>query len=94
MMGASFADVVGPICESGDTFARSRLLPSLAPNARVAILDVGAYGAVMSSTYNARPLAAMVLLDPEAGPKGFSVIRPRQPLKALWEHETVPDWLR
>ena len=90
---ASPADVVGPVCESGDTFARDRALPPLAAGARVAILDAGAYGAVMSSTYNARPLAAEVMLDPAAGPEGFSVIRPRQPLAALWAQEIVPDWL-
>ena len=83
------ADVVGPVCESGDTFARSRALPPLAPDARVAILDAGAYGSVMSSTYNARPLAAQVLVD---GAR-WSVIRPRQPQEALWADETVPDWL-
>ncbi len=64
------ADVVGPVCESSDTFARDRALPPLAPGALVAILDAGAYGAVMSSTYNARPLAAEVLVDggPDASP--------------------------
>jgi diaminopimelate decarboxylase len=78
--------VVGPVCESGDTFARSRLLPSMAPDARVAILDAGAYGAVMSSTYNARPLAAEVWVD---GGR-WSVIRDRQPVEALWERERLP----
>ena len=89
----SLADVVGPVCESGDTFARDRSLPKLAAGARVAILDAGAYGAVMSSTYNARPLAAEAMLDPAAGPDGFSVIRARQPMSALWAGEIVPDWL-
>jgi len=83
------ADVVGPVCESGDTFARGRRLPTLARNARLAILDAGAYGSVMSSTYNARPLAAEVLID---GGR-WSVIRARQPIEALWAGETVPDWL-
>jgi diaminopimelate decarboxylase len=80
------ASVVGPVCESGDTFARSRLLPPLAPKARVAILDAGAYGAVMSSTYNARPLAAEVWVDNER----WSVIRERQPVETLWERERLP----
>jgi diaminopimelate decarboxylase len=80
------ATVVGPVCESGDTFARSRLLPSLAPDAIVAILDAGAYGAVMSSTYNARPMAAEVWVD---GGR-WSVIRDRQPIEALWEREHLP----
>ena len=86
---ATAADVVGPVCETGDTFARSRALPDLAPGARVAILDAGAYGAVMSSTYNARPLAAQVLVDGER----WSVIRARQPVEALWADERVPEWL-
>lgn len=85
---ATPADIVGPICESGDTFARSRDLPPLAANARVAILDAGAYGAVMSSTYNARPLAAAALID--AG--RWAVVRERQSVEALWRDERIPDW--
>ena len=83
------ADVVGPVCESSDTFARDRALPELAPGARVAILDAGAYGAVMSSTYNARPLAAEALVDGER----WATIRPRQEIAALWRDETIPSWL-
>ncbi len=83
------ADVVGPVCETGDTFARARALPALAPNARLAILDAGAYGSVMSSTYNARPLAAEVMVDGSR----WSVIRTRQPVEALWAAETIPEWL-
>jgi diaminopimelate decarboxylase len=83
------ADVVGPVCETGDTFARDRALPPLAPHARVAILDAGAYGSVMSSTYNARPLAAEVLVDGDR----WQVIRPRQEPAAMWADERVPDWL-
>lgn len=78
--------VVGPVCETGDTFARSRSLPPLTPNARVAILDAGAYGAVMSSTYNARPMAAQVWVNNGT----WSVIRDRQPVEALWEGERLP----
>jgi diaminopimelate decarboxylase len=79
-------DIVGPVCESGDTFARERLLPSLNAGAVVAILDAGAYGAVMSSAYNARPRAAEVLVDGSA----FTVIRARQTLEALWADEIIP----
>jgi diaminopimelate decarboxylase len=79
-------DVVGPVCESGDTFSRDRALPPLAPDAMVAILDAGAYGAVMSSTYNARPLAAQVMID--AG--RWSVIRDRQQVQSLWAGERMP----
>lgn len=81
--------VVGPVCESGDTFARNRPLPPLARGARVAILDAGAYGAVMSSTYNSRPLAAEVLIDNGT----WYLIRPRQEREALWLTETVPAHL-
>jgi diaminopimelate decarboxylase len=80
------ADVVGPVCESGDTFARSRMLPPLAPRARVAILDAGAYGTDMSSPYNARPRAAEVMVDGAA----WTVIRDRQSYDALWAGEHIP----
>lgn len=83
------ADIVGPVCESGDTFARGRLLPALARDARVAILDAGAYGAAMSSTYNARPLAAVAMVSDGR----WAVIRPRQPIEALWAEERIPHWL-
>ncbi len=85
---ASLADIVGPVCESSDMFAADRLMPELALQSRVAILDAGAYGAVMSSTYNARPLAAAVLID--AGQ--YKVIRPRQRIEALWADEQIPDF--
>lgn len=83
----SAADIVGPVCESGDTFARDRRLPPLARGARVAILDAGAYGAVMSSAYNARVPAAEVMVDGGQ----WSVIRPRQALADLWRDERFPD---
>ena len=78
------ADVVGPVCESGDTFARDRMLPPLAAGARVAILDAGAYGSVMSSAYNARPVAAEVMVDGS----NWSVIRERESHADLWRGET------
>ncbi|MDT7950136.1 MAG: diaminopimelate decarboxylase [Acetobacteraceae bacterium] len=82
-------DVVGPVCETGDTFARARRLPLLAPGAMVAILDAGAYGSVMSSTYNARPLAAQVLVDGDR----WTTIRERQAADAMWAGERIPEWL-
>ena len=82
-------DVVGPVCESGDTFARDRSLPDLRSHSRVAILDAGAYGSVMSSSYNARPAAAVVLVD---GAR-WSVIRARQAQESMWDGEIVPAWL-
>ena len=84
------AHVVGPVCETGDSFARDRLLPELRPGDRVALLDTGAYGAVMSSTYNARPLAAQAMVDDGR----WACIRARQPVEALWRDEIMPDWLR
>lgn len=82
------ATLVGPVCETGDTFAQERMLPPLARGARVALLDTGAYGAVMSSTYNSRPLAAQVLVDGDR----WSVIRPRQTVGQLWAGESLPAW--
>ncbi len=83
------AEVVGPVCETGDTFARGRLLPDLATGDVVAFLDAGAYGAVMSSTYNARPLAAEVLVD---GTR-HAVVRARQTYDELLHGQRVPEWL-
>jgi diaminopimelate decarboxylase len=82
-------DVVGPVCESGDTFARARALPALAAGDRVALLDAGAYGAVMSSTYNARPAAPIALVDGSR----WATIRARQSHADLWAGESVPTFL-
>ncbi len=83
------ADVVGPVCESGDTFARNRGLPMMEPGSLVAFLDAGAYGAAMSSTYNTRPLAAEILVD---GTR-HAVVRQRQDGAALLAGQRIPDWL-
>ena len=83
------ADIVGPICESSDTFARDRLLPRLAQGARVAILDAGAYGAVMSSAYNTRPHLPIVMVDGGQ----WAVVRDRQLHEELWAGERIPDFL-
>ena len=82
-------DIVGPVCETSDVLARGRVLTTCLAGDRVAILDAGAYGAVMSSTYNARPLAAQVMVDDGR----WGVIRPRQRLDLLWRDEEVPRWL-
>ncbi|PYD48721.1 diaminopimelate decarboxylase [Novacetimonas pomaceti] len=81
--------VVGPVCESGDTFGHDRTLPHLRDGSRVAILDAGAYGMVMSSTYNARPMAAQVMVDGSR----WDVIRARQKIESLWEGDIVPNTL-
>jgi diaminopimelate decarboxylase len=77
------ADVVGPVCETGDTFARARPLPPLAGGEILAILDTGAYGRVMASTYNARPQGAEVMI----AKRRAALIRPRQRREELWAHE-------
>ena len=74
--GEQRLDIVGPICESSDVFARERDLPPVEVDDLVAILDTGAYGAVMASNYNRRMLAPEVLVD--AG--GWTIIRRRQTL--------------
>lgn len=83
-------DVVGPVCETGDVFARDRVLPVFAPGDLVAFRTAGAYGAVMSGTYNSR------LLIPEILVKGnqFSVIRRRQTYDELIGMDAMPAWLR
>ena len=83
-------DVVGPICESTDIFARERDLPPIAAEDLVVLTHAGAYGAVMASDYNARPMAAEVLVD---GAR-HAVVRPRiEPARRLAE-ESLPPWLR
>ncbi|PWC32111.1 diaminopimelate decarboxylase [Azospirillum sp. TSO22-1] len=82
-------DVVGPVCESGDTFALQRPLPPLAADDLVAFCSAGAYGAVMASTYNTRPLAPEVLVNGDA----FAVIRPRPTIEDLLGMDRVPEWL-
>lgn len=83
------ADVVGPVCETGDTFAVDRDLPPLAEDDLVAFTMAGAYGAVMSSTYNTRPLAPEVLVEGSR----FAVIRERPSYEAILAMDAIPDWL-
>lgn len=82
-------DIVGPVCESGDTFAKGRMMPQLAPGALVAFRSAGAYGAVMASEYNTRPLIPEVLVQ---GDK-FAVIRPRPTFDEMINRDTIPEWL-
>jgi diaminopimelate decarboxylase len=83
------ADVVGPVCESGDFLALGRPLPVTQPGDVLAVLSAGAYGMVMASTYNTRPLVAEVLVRGEA----VDLIRPRQTVAELLATERVPPWL-
>jgi len=82
-------DVVGPVCETGDTFARSRALPPLAEGDLVAFRSAGAYGAVMASEYNARPLVPEVLVRGDQ----YAVIRRRPTFDEMLSRDTVPEWL-
>jgi len=79
-------DVVGPVCESGDFFAKDRLLPALRGGEVLAIMSSGAYGAVMASNYNSRPLAPEVLVEGDA----FHVVRARQGLQDIIAGERIP----
>ena len=82
-------DIVGPVCESGDTFAKGRLMPPLTDGDLVAFRSAGAYGAVMSSEYNTRPLIAEVLVNGHQ----FAVIRPRPTFDEIINRDTIPEWL-
>jgi len=83
------ADIVGPVCETGDTFGTSRELPPLDEDELVAFANAGAYGATMSSTYNSRLLVPEVLVSGER----FAVIRARPTYDEMLALDSVPDWL-
>ena len=82
-------DIVGPICETGDQFANQRMLGPINEGEFLAIKDVGAYGAVMSSTYNTRLLVPEVLVHNDK----FDVIRSRPKLQDMLKFERIPLWL-
>jgi diaminopimelate decarboxylase len=84
------SDVVGPICESADYFCKDRPLPKVGEGDCLALLSAGAYGFVMASNYNARAFAAEVLVHG----KQAEVVRRRQKIEEIWEHEKIPAWLR
>lgn len=81
-------DVVGPVCETGDTFALARDMPECRAGDVVAIRSAGAYGACMASTYNSRPLVAEVLLDNGR----WAIVRRRQTIAELVANECLPEW--
>ena len=82
-------DVVGPVCETGDTFAKARNLAPLAAGDMVAFRSAGAYGAVMASEYNSRPLIPEVLVKDDQ----FAVIRGRPSFDEMLKRDTIPPWL-
>ena len=83
-------DVVGPVCETGDTFARGRRLAPMQAGDLAAFMSAGAYGAAMSSEYNTRPLAPEVLVKGEA----YAVVRPRPTYEAILAREPRAPWLQ
>lgn len=82
-------DVVGPVCETGDTFAKGRPMAALAEGELVAFRSAGAYGAVMASEYNTRPLIPEVLVKDDQ----FAVIRARPTFDEIINRDTIPVWL-
>ena len=83
------ADIVGPVCETGDYLARARPFPAVAAGDLVAVMSAGAYGAVQAGTYNTRLLVPEVMVDGDR----FAVIRPRTSYAELIGLDRVPDWL-
>ncbi|MEM7472429.1 MAG: diaminopimelate decarboxylase [Pseudomonadota bacterium] len=82
-------DVVGPVCESGDTFAKHRQMARMQPGDLVAFRSAGAYGAVMASEYNSRPMIPEVLVQGDQ----FAVIRPRPTFDEMINRDIIPSWL-
>lgn len=82
-------DIVGPICETGDTFAKGRRLPKVKAGDLVVLRTAGAYGAVQASTYNTRPLIAEVMVNADK----FAVVRERMEVEDIIALDRLPDWL-
>ena len=87
--GRIVANVVGPVCETGDTFATGREMDFAAACDLLVFRTAGAYAATMASTYNSRPLTPEVLVDGSR----WAVVRPRIPIETLIRNDRVPDWL-
>jgi len=83
------ADIVGPVCETGDYIALGRKMEGVAEGDLLAVMTGGAYGAVMASTYNSRPLIPEVLVDRNR----WHVIRSRRSIEELIGLDSVPEWL-
>ena len=84
----ALADVVGPVCESGDTFATQRALPPLRTKDLLAFASAGAYGAVMASSYNSRPLVPEVLVNVA----DYAIVRRRPTYEEMLAGESIPEW--
>jgi diaminopimelate decarboxylase len=89
--GAKFvANIVGPICETGDTFARAREMDRVEAGDLVAFMTAGAYGATMANTYNSRGLVPEAMVQGE----DIAIVRDRQSVEALIEADRLPPWLQ
>ena len=84
------ADVVGPICESGDFFAKDRELAPVSVDELLVLMSAGGYGFSMSSNYNSRPRVPEILVHGDT----YSVIRRRETVEELTALEAIPEWLR
>ena len=82
-------DIVGPVCETGDTFANQRQMSNVQSGEMLAFKSAGAYGSVMASEYNTRPMIPEVLVS---GNK-FSIIRTRPSVQDIIDRDIIPDWL-
>jgi diaminopimelate decarboxylase len=87
---AMTADIVGPVCETGDYLALNRQMSEPKPGDLIAVSSAGAYGAVQSGTYNTRPLVPEVLVNGSE----YHVIRPRQEVQDIIAMDSIPDWLK
>jgi diaminopimelate decarboxylase len=87
--GRLTATIVGPVCETGDTFAEDRPITPLEPGDRVAIMTAGAYGATMASTYNSRPLVPEILVSGDQ----WAIVRPRQTIADLLAQDRIAPFL-
>lgn len=88
--GAIPSDIVGPVCETGDYFALERPFPPVVAGDLIAVLCSGAYGSVMSSQYNSRPLIAEIMVQ---GDK-WDIVRKAQTIPDIWANEVIPGWLK
>ena len=84
------ADIVGPICESGDFLAKERTIPGLKPGDLIAVMSAGAYGFTMSSNYNSRPRVPEILVRE----KELYIIRERESYEDLIRGEVIPEFLK
>jgi diaminopimelate decarboxylase len=83
------ADIVGPVCESGDCFARDRVMPAVAAGDLVAFMSAGAYGFSMAGRYNTRPMPAEVMISGSR----FGLVNQRESFETMVAGERIPDFL-